>query len=104
MAEHGIITISGNEISIERLNDSKLLRNGQVVKNRTVLSHLDRIVFGTSQYYVFIDPAKITPKDVAFTFEMAQDEIAKASGLISSENKANLTSGFYLKNSNKLFL
>ena len=43
---------------------------------------------------MFIDPSKATPKDTIYTFEMAQDEIAKASGIISNDSKANMTQGF----------
>ena len=44
-------------------------------------------MFGSSQYYVFIDPSKATAKDINYTFEMAQDEIAKATGIVSKDTK-----------------
>lgn len=91
------------------------MRNGKLLSSPSELVHLDRlgilnfyminisslyilifknkIVFGASQYYMFIDPSKATPKDTIFTFEMAQDEIAKASGIISNDSKANMTQG-----------
>ncbi|CAF0775133.1 unnamed protein product [Brachionus calyciflorus] len=89
--EHGIITNTANKFTIERLNDSKILRNGKLLSSPAELVHLDRLVFGASQYYMFIDPSKATPKDINYTFEMAQDEIAKASGLISSDKQANMS-------------
>lgn len=115
MENHGIITNKANKFTIERLNDSKILKNGKLLSSPTELVHLDRLgilnlflwidqikfsffnqVFGASQYYMFIDPSKATPTDTNFTFEMAQDEIAKASGLISNENKANMTQGLFV--------
>jgi hypothetical protein len=51
------------------------------------------LVFGASQYYAFVDPSKSNPKDVVYTFEMAQDEIASASGLISQDAKKNMSPG-----------
>ena len=40
--------------TIERFGDAKVLRNGQPVSNVVELNHLDRLVFGASQYYLFI--------------------------------------------------
>jgi hypothetical protein len=43
-----------------------------------------RLVFGATQYFLFIEPAKKTPNDPFVTFEMTQDEIAKESGLLGN--------------------
>lgn len=75
------------------MSDAKLLRNGRSLTSAAELSHLDRLVFGAAQFYLFIDPAKATPKDTNYTYEMMQDEIAQASGLISKESKANMSQG-----------
>ena len=53
---------------------------------------MQRLVFGCSQYYSFINPAKATPTDVNFTFEMTQDEIGQASGQLIKDTK-NMTQG-----------
>ena len=74
--------------------DAKLLRNGVQLFGPTELNHLDRLLFGASQYYLFANPSKATPKDPYCTFEMMQEEIAKASGLMTKDNK-NMTQGFY---------
>ncbi len=50
------------------------------------------MVFGTSQYFVYVDPAKKTPKDPEVTFESIQDEIGKATGVIVTETE-NLSGG-----------
>ncbi len=71
-----------------------MLLNGKALDTVVELNHLDRLVFGASQYYTFIDPSKSSPKDNIFTFEMAQDEIANASGMVSKDDKKNMTQGF----------
>lgn len=54
-----------------------------------------RLVFGTSQYFVFVDPAKKSAKDPFITFEVAQEEVAKEAGLLG--NKNNMSQGMFLK-------
>lgn len=78
---HGSITVQGGKFTIEAENGGKILRNGRQVTTPVELAHLDRLLFGSSQYYIFIDPSKATPKDIDYQFEMMQDEIAKASGV-----------------------
>jgi kinesin family protein 1 len=68
-----------------------LLRNGVQLTSQVELSHLDRLLFGTSQYYLFVIPSKATPQDQYYTFESMQDEIGKAAGLMTKDNK-NMTS------------
>ncbi len=51
------------------------------IKTPTELNHLDRLLFGSSQYYLFINPSKATLKDQDYNFEAMQDEISKASGV-----------------------
>ena len=53
----------------------------------------NRLVFGASQYFVFMDPSKRTAKDPFITFEMAQDEMAKEAGLLANKNL--MSRGFY---------
>lgn len=89
---HGAFTIKGGKFEIERFNESKILKNGRPVTNKTEFVHLDRFVFGCSQYYIFIDPAKVTANDTKWSFEMSQEEIGKASGAYVKDTK-NMTQG-----------
>jgi len=84
MDPHGYVTIEGGKFFIERCDQSKILQNGKPITNKTELKHMDRLVFGTTQYFLFIEPAKKTPSDPFVTFEMTQDEIAKESGLLGN--------------------
>jgi len=61
-----------------------------VIKKKLTL----RLVFGASQYYLFINPAKASSTDPQYTFEDAQNEIGKATGVISSSK--NMTQGLKL--------
>ena len=78
---HGTITVKGEKYTIEATNNAKLLRNGIQVNGPIELNHLDRLLFGSSQYYLFIIPSKATLKDTDYQFEAMQDEITKASGV-----------------------
>ena len=70
----------------------RLLVNGKAVGTKTKLNHNDRIVFGTTKYFVYINPQerdKSKEKFTDITFEMAQEEIAKSSGFdIEGQNKS----------------
>ena len=96
MDPHGAITISAGKFKIERYNDSKILKNGRPITTATDLIHLDRLVFGASQYFVFIEPSKSKATDQVFSFEQAQDEIGKASGVMSKDTR-NMTQGSFSK-------
>ena len=78
---HGYVTVAGTKCTIEAVGSAKILRNGRQVTTPVEIAHLDRFLFGTSQYYIFVDPTKATPKDTNYTFEMLQDEIATTSGI-----------------------
>jgi hypothetical protein len=90
---HAAITKKNGKFTIEKYGNARLLHNGKQIESPVELSHLDRLVFGASQYYAFIDPSKSNGKDNVFTFEMAQDEIAEKRGLISKDNRENMTQG-----------
>ena len=92
---HGAITKKNGKFSIEKFGTARLLLNGKQLETVAELNHLDRLVFGASQYYSFIDPSKSNPKDNLFTFEMAQDEIAEKRGLISKDDRKNMTQGYF---------
>jgi hypothetical protein len=92
LEKHGAITNKGGKFTIERYGEAKLLRNGKLVSTPSDLVHLDRLLFGALQYYVFVEPSKMKPNDPYYTFEAMQDEIAKASGIIAKDTK-NMTQG-----------
>ena len=56
------------------------------MNEKTELNHLDRLLFGTLHYYIFIIPSQETQQDITYTFEMMQEEIAKA-----TEDLKNMT-------------
>ncbi len=92
---HGTITHTGEKFTIEKCADAKILRNGKPITGQTELIHLDRLVFGCSQYYLFVNPSKASDKDQQFTFEMAQDEIGRAAGTLVKDTK-NMTQGKFI--------
>lgn len=87
---HGEIVRTGDSFTIDRHADAKILKNGRPVTSVTELCHLDRLVFGCSQYYLFINPSKASDKDPEVTFDTAQEEIGKASGTLAKDTK-NMT-------------
>ncbi|XP_064610663.1 kinesin-like protein KIF28 isoform X2 [Liolophura sinensis] len=90
---HAIISIDSGGYVIEAgCANVRLLRNGKAVTAKTQLHHNDRLLFGTTQYFVYANPREAQLTSTPFpevTFEMAQEEIAKKSGFdMSSENKS----------------
>lgn len=53
-------------------------------------------MFGTTQYFVFTEPAKIAPNQPYYDFQAMQDEIGRESGLVSKENKTSMSQGTYV--------
>ena len=88
---HAGISFENNEYFIEPYNNSRVIRNGTQCDEKFKLNNFDRLVFGASHYYIFIDPTKfgkekeiIDEKMRTITVEKIQQEIAEASGLISN--------------------
>ncbi len=104
MDPHCAITVAGAKFTIEKLTtDAKVLVNGRSVTSPIDLSHLDRIVFGCSQYFLFINPANATVKDSKYPFEAFQDEISKVNGATPSDSeKRKMTQGFIIFSTFKL--
>lgn len=80
-------------IFLEPFANSRLLRNGKVYEEKFELLNFDRLVFGASLYYLFINPFKFESGEQAvkfdakvsnFTVEKIQQEIAENSGLITN--------------------
>ncbi|KAF7495667.1 Kinesin-like protein KIF28P [Sarcoptes scabiei] len=82
---HAIINRTKNEkIILERCDDDcRILLNGDAVTHKVNLTHNDRLLFGTSQLFVFrnpLDPNFDTTKSTIVTYELAQEEIASKAG------------------------
>lgn len=105
---HGVIRVKekGTKFTIERCGDSKILKNGSPVLFESFeLNHMDRLIFGTSQYFVFKIPSKISSTDPNVTFELMQDEITKFNDLsLSIKNIAKELSEEALKNNDLIYL
>ena len=93
LEKHAAITIKGGKFSIERFGDARVLRNGKLLTTPSELVHLDRLVFGTSQYFVFQDPSKVAPNQPYYDFEAMQDEIGRESGIVNKDNNQNMSQG-----------
>jgi hypothetical protein len=100
---HGYITIGNKKYTIESINNSKILRNGKQLTGPTDLVHLDRLIFGSSHYYLFIDPAKVTPKDPDYQFESFNDEFNNQSGQVTKVVNQFWTTGKYFTSFLKSF-
>nr|XP_022323498.1 kinesin-like protein KIF28P isoform X1 [Crassostrea virginica] len=93
VAKHAIIRDDGGKFTIEACDvTNRLLQNGKAVVSKQPLKHNDRLIFGTTQYFVFVNPKERDASKEKFpevTFEMAQEEVAKKSGFdMSGENKS----------------
>ncbi|XP_054154280.1 kinesin-like protein KIF28P [Oppia nitens] len=76
--------LDSGKVILERCSDDcRVLLNGDVVNTKVNLSHNDRLLFGTTQLFVFTHSdqtlkSKMTYADVSF--ELAQEEIATKAG------------------------
>lgn len=91
--KHCAIINKGGQFSIERYGDARVLRNGKLLTTPSELNHLDRLVFGTAQYFVFMVPAKNKPNQPYYDFQAMQDEIGRESGLVSKDLNENMSKG-----------
>ncbi|XP_076437363.1 kinesin-like protein KIF28 [Babylonia areolata] len=84
VGRHAELREEGGKYSLEPLEKNmRLMLNGKAVVEKTAIKHNDRIVFGTTQYFVFCNPKERDASKTPFpevTFELAQEEIAKRSG------------------------
>ena len=91
--KHAMFTEEGGKFSVEPMEANvRLLVNGKAIGTKTAISHNDRIIFGTTKYFVFVNPKERDSSKqphTEITFEMAQEEIAKKSGFdIEGQNKS----------------
>ncbi|GIY70401.1 kinesin-like protein KIF28P [Caerostris extrusa] len=85
--EHGGVTLEKCQ------SECRILLNGDPLSARALLSHCDRIMFGTTQLYVFIHPdqmKKTGKKYPDVTYEMAQEEIASKAGISVDDDDQSL--------------
>ncbi|XP_074602251.1 kinesin-like protein KIF28 [Brevipalpus obovatus] len=64
-------------------DDCRILLNGDPVTNKVQLNHNDRLLFGTTQLFLFMNPMHQKKSKKSFhevTFELAQEEIASKAG------------------------
>ncbi|ELT96154.1 hypothetical protein CAPTEDRAFT_129452, partial [Capitella teleta] len=90
--DHALLTNKSGRVLLKPL-DGLVLINGVEPAQETELSHQDRIRFGSNNLFVFLHPVQANKLQKCgriiqdITFEFAQNEIAKHSGLnISDEN------------------
>ena len=88
---HGFVTIKADQVTLDKNGQSKIFLNGKPLTSATLLHHLDRLLFGSSQYFVFYDPKQKKDGQVIPTFEDMQNEIAKSSGLLN--DNSNMSHG-----------
>ncbi|XP_013392684.1 kinesin-like protein KIF28P [Lingula anatina] len=93
MAQHAVFTVEGGKIFLEKMAaNARLLMNGDPVNQKTEVKHNARLMFGTTQLYLFVNPKERDAAKTPYpeiTFEMAQDEIAACSGFdMNTENKS----------------
>ncbi|XP_066989396.1 kinesin-like protein KIF28 [Macrobrachium rosenbergii] len=95
--QHAVLTVGkDNKVNIKPVNtDCRVLVNGSPIQGETTLCHNDRLVFGSTQIWVFQNPvekekSKMNYPDI--TFDYAQEEIAAKSGLdMRSASNADLS-------------
>jgi hypothetical protein len=100
MEKHATLENQKGRFTLNPISGAKTLRNGSELTASVELKHLDRLLFGTSQYYLFVLPNEAKPNDPYYTYEMMQDEIVKAAGLINKDtsnmSQSNFKAYYYL--------
>lgn len=90
---HAAITRDEKEFYVEPMPGARVMRNGRAYEEKFQLRNFDRLVFGASLFYLFVDPARFDdgePSSMAervnsFTIERVQQEIAEKAGIISDK-------------------
>ena len=91
---HARLIRKANSVLLEKVSDNcRILLNGDLVKTKVNLTHNDRLLFGTTQLFVFAHPTQENKNSLGFfeiSFELAQEEIALKAGfeLNSSEDQS----------------
>ncbi|KAK3591136.1 hypothetical protein CHS0354_040200, partial [Potamilus streckersoni] len=91
--EHAVVSNSNNKVMLKPQPGANILINGTKVTKETELHHHDRVSFGPNHLFVFHHPQDMakqmkegTLSEETPTFESAQEEIAKESGLMTSSD------------------
>ncbi|GIY76501.1 kinesin-like protein KIF28P [Caerostris darwini] len=89
---HAIIHVQeADQIIIEKgCPEARILLNGEPVTSQSVLNHNDRIMFGTTQLYVYEESEMAIRgrKYPEITYEMAHEEIAAKAGINLSDDNS----------------
>ena len=87
LTEHAVIKNKKGTITLQLSQiGAKVKVNGTNVEEQVELKHNDRILFGSSNMYVFINPSKGNSKEKRITWEHAQKEIAEVKGYSTQNN------------------
>ncbi|XP_060594339.1 kinesin-like protein KIF28P [Ruditapes philippinarum] len=90
--DHCEITNKDGNVAIKPSPSAQIMINGAKITKETKLSHNDRVSFGPNHLYVFHHPQDYAKKVNAGekvdtpTFDTAQEEIAKQSGLMTASD------------------
>ncbi|XP_005092304.1 kinesin-like protein KIF28P [Aplysia californica] len=90
LKDHATVTNKKGTVSLKPVGEAKIMVNGKVIKQDTELHHNDRVLFGSNHLYVFHHPqdeakqVKAGKGVEAPTYDTAQEEIAKESGLMAN--------------------
>jgi kinesin family protein 1 len=88
---HCGISFEGDNFFLEPFPNARVMKNGKQYTEKFQLNNFDRLVFGASLYFLFVNPYKceqdsntVSSLATTFTVEKVQQEIAEESGLISN--------------------
>ena len=94
--QHAILENKNGEVTLKPFEGHQVLHNGKELTKPTALRHQDRIRFGSNNLFVFVQPLqalelrKKRKQLREITFEFAQSEIAKNSGLELDDGTTSL--------------
>ena len=85
--EHAVIENKKGKVTLIPKGNSRIVLNGNEISSKKELHHHDRLMFGSSNLYVFHHPKDYAAQQKKGqtvpqpTFDSAQEEIAENSGL-----------------------
>ncbi|CAL4119353.1 unnamed protein product, partial [Meganyctiphanes norvegica] len=90
-----ISVLKTGKVNLKPYNtDCRILVNGSAIQGETTLCHNDRLVFGSTQIWVFQNPKEKEASKTVFpeiTFDYAQEEIASKNGLDMGKGGGDLS-------------
>ncbi|KAL8185788.1 UNVERIFIED_CONTAM: hypothetical protein K2H54_058061 [Gekko kuhli] len=80
--KHATVTNTGGKVTITPQDNCKVIVNGVPIVVKTKLQHLDRIIMGSNNAYLYIGPpANRTNEDLSrYDYDFVQSELAAAKG------------------------